>query len=115
MAEGVQLATAYVNIEASTKGLGKQITQALGKVDTGRLGQQAGGTWGKGFLARLGAAGYASAGLKIGRQVSKGIEGGIDETALDGLKRAVESAEASVITASKNMKTAKLNEHKTVV
>lgn len=110
MAEGVQLATAYVNIEASTKGLGKQITQALGKVDTGRLGQQAGGTWGKGFLARLGAAGYASAGLKIGRQVSKGIEGGIDETALDGLKRAVESAEASVITASKNMKTAKLNE-----
>ena len=110
MANGVQLATAYVNIEASTKGLGKQITQALGKVDTGRLGQQAGGTWGKGFLARLGAAGYASAGLKIGRQVSKGVEGGIDKTALDGLKRAVESAEASVITASKNMKTAKLNE-----
>lgn len=110
MAEGVQLATAYVNIEASTKGLGKQITQALGKVDTGRLGQQAGGTWGKGFLARLGDAGYASAGLKIGRQVSKGVEGGIDKTALDGLKRAVESAEASVITASKNMKTAKLNE-----
>lgn len=110
MADGVQLATAYVNIEASTKGLGKQITQALGKVDTGRLGKQAGGTWGKGFLARLGAAGYASAGLKIGRQVSKGVEGGIDKTALDGLKRAVESAEASVITASKNMKTAKLNE-----
>lgn len=110
MADGVQLATAYVNIEASTKGLGKQITKALGKVDTGRLGQQAGGTWGKGFLARLGAAGYASAGLKIGRQVSKGVEGGIDKTALDGLKRAVESAEASVITASKNMKTAKLNE-----
>ena len=110
MAEGVQLATAYVNIEASTKGLGKQITQALGKVDTGKIGQQAGGTWGKGFLARLGAAGYASAGLKIGRQVSKGVEGGIDKTALDGLKRAVESAEASVITASKNMKTAKLNE-----
>lgn len=110
MANGVQLATAYVNIEASTKGLGKQITQALGKVDTGRLGQQAGGTWGKGFLARLGAAGYASAGLKIGRQISKGVEGGIDKTALDGLKRAVESAEASVITASKNMKTAKLNE-----
>ena len=110
MADGVQLATAYVNIEASTKGLGKQITKALGKVDTGRLGQQAGGTWGKGFLARLGAAGYASAGLKIGRQVSKGVEGGIDKTALDGLKRAVESAEASVITASKNMKTAKFNE-----
>ena len=110
MANGVQLATAYVNIEASTKGLGKQITQALGKVDTGRLGQQAGGTWGKGFLSRLAAAGYASAGLKIGRQVSKGVEGGIDKTALDGLKRAVESAEASVITASKNMKTAKLNE-----
>lgn len=109
MANGVQLATAYVNIEASTKGLGKQITKALGKVDTGMLGQQAGGTWGKGFLARLGAAGYASAGLKIGRQVSKGVEGGIDKTALDGLKRAVESAEASVITASKNMKTAKLN------
>ena len=110
MADGVQLATAYVNIEASTRGLGKQITKALGKVDTGRLGQQAGGTWGKGFLSRLAAAGYASAGLKIGRQVSKGVEGGIDKTALDGLKRAVESAEASVITASKNMKTAKLNE-----
>ena len=49
MADGVQLATAYVNIEASTKGLGKQITQALGKVDTSGQGTKSGRAWAKGF------------------------------------------------------------------
>lgn len=49
MAEGVQLATAYVNIEASTKGLGKQITKALGKVDTSGQGTKSGRAWVKGF------------------------------------------------------------------
>ncbi|MBM6699925.1 tape measure protein [Bifidobacterium pullorum subsp. saeculare] len=49
MADGVQLATAYVNIEASTKGLGKQITKALGKVDTSGQGTKSGRAWVKGF------------------------------------------------------------------
>ena len=49
MADGVQLATAYVNIEASTKGLGKQITKALGKVDTSGQGTKSGRAWAKGF------------------------------------------------------------------
>lgn len=49
MANGVQLATAYVNIEASTKGLGKQITKALGAVDTSGQGTKSGKAWAKGF------------------------------------------------------------------
>ena len=49
MADGVQLATAYVNIEASTKGLGKQITKALGKVDTSGQGSKSGKEWARGF------------------------------------------------------------------
>ena len=49
MADGVQLATAYVNIEASTKGLGKQITKALGAVDTSGQGSKSGKAWASGF------------------------------------------------------------------
>lgn len=83
MADGVQLATAYVNIEASTKGLGKQITKALGKVDTSGQGSKSGKEWARGFDK-------AASGLSIG--AIAGVAAKATELLVSGLGKYMNAA-----------------------
>lgn len=83
MANGVQLATAYVNIEASTKGLGKQITKALGKVDTSGQGSKSGKEWARGFDK-------AASGLSIG--AIAGVAAKATELLVSGLGKYMNAA-----------------------
>lgn len=72
MAEGVELATAYVTIIPSLKGAGKSISSQLGGID------------------------LSQSGVTIGKSLTAGMSKGISTDSLSALNDAVSSAESSV-------------------
>ncbi|WP_193104707.1 tape measure protein [Brachybacterium sp. FME24] len=84
MATGVELATAYVSIVSSTKGLGKDVAKELGQVEkdaeatgknSGNRFSQAFGKWAKRGIA----VGATAAGAVAGAALVAGMRSGIDQ------------------------------------
>lgn len=74
----VELATAYVNLVASAKGLGQSIASSLSSA--GGEGEKAGAAAGSGFGKKFGA-GLAGVGLAAGAALGKAVFAGIDAQA----------------------------------